>query len=62
MSKFTKSEMKKSLLENITLMEKDVNDWKWVEFEEIDLHLKQGYVIVNDEKRDFFNKMRKMKK
>jgi hypothetical protein len=58
MSKFTKSEMKKSLLNGISLVFNPLKvfDWKWVEYDELKDAYKDGYVLFNEEKREFFEK------
>lgn len=59
MAKFTQGQLKKSLLENITLIfkEDDDNDFKWVEFHEIEDYIEKGYYIFNKEKREYYAKI-----
>ena len=56
MSKFTKKEMKKSLLDGISLVFNPLKviDWKWVEYDELKDAYKKGYVLFNNDKREFF--------
>lgn len=58
MTKFTKSEVKRSLLENITLMEKG-DESIWVDFSEIESCLKLGYNISNEEKKQLYESITK---
>ena len=58
MGKFKKAEVKKSLLNGITLMTNKV-DFQWVEFYEIENYIKRGYYIFNDEKRNLYSKGKK---
>ena len=60
MAKFSPSELKKSLENNLTLlhhMNNDSDDYKWVEYHEIENEIKKGYFILNEEKRDLYNRM-----
>jgi hypothetical protein len=57
MAKFTKSEMKKSLLEGISLVERE-GDFTWVEFHELPEHYEHGFVLLNDEKRELYERMK----
>lgn len=59
MSKFeSKSDLKKSLFDNITLMHNDeTGKSEWAEFHEIESLLKDGFYIFNDQKRELYNKL-----
>ena len=57
MAKFTKAEMKKSLLEGVSLVERG-NDFKWVEFHELADAYANGYMLVNEEKMALYERMR----
>ena len=60
MAKFTKSETKKSLLENLTLMKvPDQDEWVWAEFHEIKHYASLGFHIFNDQKNELYFKMLK---
>lgn len=57
MAKFkSKSDLKKSLLDNITLMQND-DEYIWAEYHEIESYLIKGFVIFNDEKRALYEKI-----
>lgn len=56
MAKFTKGELKKSLIDNLTLVKREDN-FKWCEFHELSDFLKDGYIIFNDEKREYYERM-----
>lgn len=58
-AKFTKTEMKKSLLENISLMESDDGSSVWAEYHEIPIFIKMGYYLFNDEKRTLYISLQK---
>jgi hypothetical protein len=59
MAKFTKKELKQSLIDGLTLVKiSDKDDWAWCEFHELKYYLSKRYEIFNDEKRELFNKMR----
>lgn len=58
MAKFTKSELKKSLKNGLTLLERNPNDFLWAEHHELPFYLSQRYEIVNDEKKELYNKER----
>lgn len=55
--KFTKSEMKRSLFSSLTLLEKET-DFVWATFEEIGPFVAKGYVIVNEQKREHYSRMK----
>ena len=55
MAEFTKSELKKSLRESISLMVRGC-EIEWVTFEEIHDFTKEGFVLFNTQKQDFYNK------
>lgn len=57
MAKFKKSEMKKSLLEGISLVYIDYDNYKWVEFHEIAACYDDGYILFNEEKRAYYEKL-----
>jgi len=64
MAKFTKSELKKSVIDGVTLMEKEneygwewQNDFTWVEYHEIKNYIDKGYMIFNEEKREYYEKL-----
>ena len=50
--------MKKSLLNGISLVFNPLKviDWKWVEFSELKDAYQKGYVLFNEEKREYFEK------
>ena len=54
MSKFTKSEAKKSLLTGLSLVERGPNDFAWAEFAELEDFYSKGYRLVNEDKRQLF--------
>lgn len=60
MAKFTTGQLKKSLFDNITLMEstdKDgLHDYVWAEFHEIESYINDGFKIFNNDKAIFYNK------
>lgn len=61
MGKFeSKSEVKRMLLDNISLME-DVktNEHIWVEFHEINEYIENGFILFNEEKRILYDKLKK---
>lgn len=57
--KFTKSEMKRSLMKDLTLLENE-DEFRWATFDEIDSLVNKGYVIVNEQKREHYDKMREV--
>lgn len=57
MAKFTPKEMKTSLKEGLSLLEKG-DKFIWAEFHEIESACQRGFVIVNPEKRSYFEKNR----
>ena len=61
MSKFTPKELKQSLLNGLTLMEsKDRTKTAWVEYHEIDLYIKAGFVIFNEEKSELYRNVNRV--
>lgn len=53
MAKFTKSKLAKSLLNDISLVEKN-GEFVWLEFYELEEYTKAGYNLVNEEKRELY--------
>lgn len=64
MSKFSKQELEKSLINNITLMCKEETPpiFEWVQFFEIPSFLKDGFYIFNDDKRSLYEDEKRMRK
>jgi len=58
MAKFTTTQTKKSLLNDISLMEKDI-ERVWVEFDEIPIYIKKGFTLFNVEKQKLYEKIKK---
>jgi len=58
MAKFTTTQTKKSLLNDISLMEKDI-ERVWVEFDEIPIYIKKGFTLFNIEKQKLYEKIKK---
>lgn len=57
MAKFkSKSDLKKSLIDNISLLQKG-DDFIWVEFHEIKSLLNQGYEFFNEDKKKLYEKI-----
>lgn len=54
--KQTKSSLKKSLLNDLTLMIKE-DKYSWATFSEIKDYMENGHVIFNDEKRELYSKI-----
>lgn len=61
MTTFTEKELKQSLINNITLMQKG-EIFEWVTFSEIYAFLANGFDIFNDEKKELYHNKKKMKK
>ena len=57
MAKFTKSEMKRSLLDGISLVER-ADHYMWVEFHELLQAYADGYILGNDEKMILYERMK----
>lgn len=59
MGKFkSKNEVKRMLLDNITLMENNqTKETKWVEFHEIKENIQNGFIILNEDKRQLYEKL-----
>lgn len=58
MSKFaSKLDLKKSLLDNITLLHKN-KEYIWVEFQEIKEYLNQGFEIFNKDKKELCERIK----
>lgn len=58
MAKFKPAEAAKSLTNGITLVERG-SEFKWVEFNEIEPSLKNGFTIANDVKASIYEKLKK---
>jgi hypothetical protein len=58
MAKFTKSELKRSLLQGLSLLEKD-DDFVWATYDEIDHYYRKGFVLTNDKKRGLYEGKKK---
>jgi len=58
MAKFKPAEAAKSLTNGITLVERG-SEFKWVEFNEIEPSLKNGFTISNDVKASIYEKLKK---
>jgi hypothetical protein len=58
MAKFRPAEAAKSLSNGITLVERG-NKFKWVQFDEIEAALEDGFVILNEIKSSLYEKLRK---
>jgi hypothetical protein len=60
MAKFTNSELKRSLLDGLTLMQgTESGEFVWCEYYEIDTNIAFGFKIFNDEKKELFSKIQK---
>lgn len=58
MAKFTsKSDLKISLVNNITLVHNG-NKFKWVEFNQIEEYLNNGFEIFNEDKKILYEKLK----
>ena len=55
MAKFTPREMKKSLREGLSLMDRG-DKFIWVQYHEIESAYQQGFTLVNSEKRKYFER------
>ena len=58
MAKFTTAELKRSLFDGLTLMQKN-EEFQWVEYNEIKFNMYLGFEILNDEKKELFSKIQK---
>lgn len=59
MAKFrSKSDLRKSLVDNITLLHND-EESIWVEFHEIEKYLNKGFQIFNEDKKKLYERISK---
>jgi hypothetical protein len=57
MAKFTKSELKRSLFDGLTLMQgNESKEFIWCEYHEIESNIAFGFEIFNDEKKELYLK------
>lgn len=58
MAKFSKSQLKTSLLKGLSLVKhtERVDDYNWLSFDQLPLAYKNGYQLVNDKKHNLLTK------